>query len=105
MESPKAQDPPSSASTVGDSLAPTPLDVERSINPSSADAPYSTFTTTQKKLIVLTASVAAFFSPLSANMYLPALNVIASDLNVSSTLINLTITTYLVGILSKLAPQ
>jgi hypothetical protein len=88
------------ASVGGNSLAPLNpnrgSEIEQPPNTVSSEAPYSTFTLTEKKLIVLMASMASFFSPLSSNMYLPALNVIASDLNVSSTLINLTITTYLV---------
>ncbi|RAL04653.1 putative citrate synthase [Aspergillus ibericus CBS 121593] len=57
--------------------------------------PYSVFTATQKHLIILTAALASSFSPLSANIYYPALNSIAADLHVSSSQINLTITTYM----------
>jgi hypothetical protein len=58
--------------------------------------PYSVFTSTQKRLIILTAALASSFSPLSANIYYPALNSIAKDLRVSPSKINLTITTYMV---------
>lgn len=58
--------------------------------------PHSIYTTNQKRAIILAASVAAFFSPLSANIYLPALNTLAKDLRVSNSLITLTVTTYLV---------
>lgn len=58
--------------------------------------PYSVFTSTQKSLIILTAALASSFSPLSANIYYPALNSIAKDLRVSPSQINLTITTYMV---------
>lgn len=57
---------------------------------------YSTFTTLQKRLIILAAALASAFSPLSANIYYPALNSIAKDLKVSTSQINLTITTYMV---------
>ena len=57
---------------------------------------HSVFSPLQKRLIVLTASTAALLSPLSSNIYLPALNLIASDLHVSNSLINLTVTSYLV---------
>ncbi|KXG51977.1 Major facilitator superfamily domain, general substrate transporter [Penicillium griseofulvum] len=57
--------------------------------------PYSVFTSTQKRLIILTAALASSFSPLSANIYYPALNSIAKDLHVSPSQINLTITTYM----------
>ncbi|OJJ69579.1 hypothetical protein ASPBRDRAFT_130876 [Aspergillus brasiliensis CBS 101740] len=60
-----------------------------------AKKPYSVFTAGQKRLIILTAALASSFSPLSANIYYPALNSIAADLHVTSTQINLTITTYM----------
>ncbi|KAL3497178.1 citrate synthase-like protein [Aspergillus germanicus] len=56
---------------------------------------YSIFTPSQKRLLILTAAVASSFSPLSANIYYPALNALAIDLHVSSAQINLTITTYM----------
>jgi hypothetical protein len=58
--------------------------------------PYTIYSKRQKIAIILAASVASFFSPMSANIYLPALNSIAKDLNITSSLINLTLTTYLV---------
>ncbi|KAJ5966709.1 hypothetical protein N7501_002957 [Penicillium viridicatum] len=58
--------------------------------------PYSVFTSTQKRLIILTAALASSFSPLSANIYYPALNSIAKDLRVSPSQINMTITTYMI---------
>lgn len=58
--------------------------------------PYSTFTTAQKRLIILTAALASTFSPFSANIYYPALNSIAADLHVTISQVNLTITTYMV---------
>ncbi|KAL8906712.1 MAG: hypothetical protein Q9207_001838 [Kuettlingeria erythrocarpa] len=57
---------------------------------------YSVFTPVQKRLIVLMASTAALLSPLSSNIYLPALNTIAADFNVSNSQINLTVTSYLI---------
>ncbi|KAJ9249688.1 hypothetical protein DTO195F2_8425 [Paecilomyces variotii] len=57
---------------------------------------YSIYQGKAKILIVLTASIAGFFSPLSANIYLPALNTLADQLHVSNTLINLTVTTYMI---------
>lgn len=58
--------------------------------------PYSTFTTGEKRMIVLAAALAAFFSPLTGQIYFPALNVIAKDFNVTASQINLTVTTYMV---------
>ncbi len=39
----------------------------------------------------------AFFSPLSANIYYPIFNILAQDFHVSNTLINLTVTVYMVS--------
>lgn len=64
--------------------------------PIQAGQRHSVFSPKQKTVIVILASIAAFFSPLSANIYFPALNTIAHDLNVSNSRINLTVTTYLV---------
>ena len=60
---------------------------------------YSTFSNRQKKYIIMTAALASTFSPFSANIYYPALNSIATDLHISASLINLTITTYMVSLL------
>jgi hypothetical protein len=63
---------------------------------SASDKPYSIFTPWQKRFIILAASTGSFISPLTSNIYFPALNTIASDLHVSISQINLTITTYMV---------
>ncbi|KAI4232554.1 MAG: hypothetical protein LQ349_004926, partial [Xanthoria aureola] len=62
----------------------------------SQEAPYSVFTKPEKRWIILLVAMAGFFSPLSANIYFPAINYLARDLSVSLELINLTITAYLV---------
>jgi len=67
---------------------------------SSDQPPHSIFENYQKSFIVATASFAAMSSPLSGNIYYPALQTLADQLNVSLTLISLTITTYLVRSLS-----
>ncbi len=41
-------------------------------------------------------TLAAFISPTSANMYFPALNPLQDQLHVSATLINLTLTSYMI---------
>ena len=66
---------------------------------SSVGPVYSVFGKNQKRFIVVMASCAGFFSPVSANIYFPALNSLASDLHVSNSLINLTLTTYMVSYL------
>lgn len=57
---------------------------------------YSVFTRTQKRYIVFMTSWAGFFSPVSSQIYFPALNTLAKDLKVSYSLINLTLTSYMV---------
>ncbi|KAI3319457.1 MFS general substrate transporter [Xylariaceae sp. AK1471] len=64
---------------------------------------YSFFTTTEKKAIVLAAASGAFFSPLSAQIYFPALDALSRDLHVSVTEVNLTVTTYM--IVQAIAPM
>lgn len=58
--------------------------------------PWSIFTKGQKRFIVFMVALAGFFSPLSANIYFPALNSLARDFNVSSGVINLTLTSYMI---------
>lgn len=66
-------------------------------DPSQAVPPrYSSFTLWEKRLIVLGASLAAFFSPLTAQIYFPALNILQQDFHVTSSQINLTVTTYMI---------
>ncbi|RDL29943.1 MFS general substrate transporter [Venustampulla echinocandica] len=62
----------------------------------SAGDEYSVLTTTQKKCVVLTASLASVFSPMATSIYYPSLDTIAKDLNVSNAKINITITLFLV---------
>ncbi|KAJ5979889.1 MFS transporter [Penicillium waksmanii] len=77
-------------------LAPDP-------NPTTEQRDFSVFTVGQKRAIVATGSLAAFFSPLSSSIYFPALQTISNELGVSISKINLTITTYL--ILQGFAPM
>ena len=60
------------------------------------ETPYTVFSTPAKQGIVCIVALAGFFSPLSANIYFPALNYIGKDLHVSLELMNLTITAYLI---------
>ncbi|CAK7238933.1 MAG: hypothetical protein STHCBS139747_000354 [Sporothrix thermara] len=65
--------------------------------------PHSIFDSRQRAMIVFLASTAATFSGFASNIYFPALPTLAADFDVSSELINLTVTTYLV--LQGLAPS
>jgi hypothetical protein len=83
-------------------LTATDLEQSRSENAGNriedvADVDYSVFTVSQRRYIVFMASWAGFFSPVSSQIYFPALNTLAKDLDVSNSLINLTLTSYMVS--------
>ncbi|KAF5020236.1 hypothetical protein F66182_7753 [Fusarium sp. NRRL 66182] len=61
-----------------------------------AHVPYSSFTLWGKRLIVLAAASTALISPMTAQIYFPALPAIARDLSVTTSQINLTVTTYMI---------
>lgn len=74
---------------------------QEAIDPESAREaptapPYSIFTRRQKRYIVFLAAFAGLFSPLSANIYFPALNTLATDLGVSNAHISLALTSYMI---------
>ncbi|CEP12498.1 hypothetical protein [Parasitella parasitica] len=58
--------------------------------------PYSIFSSQKKAVIVGIVSFSAFFSPLSSNIYYPALEVIQKEMNTTINMINITITMYMV---------
>ena len=60
------------------------------------DIKYSNFTKGQKRWIVLLVAFAGMFSPLSSFICYPAIHTIALDLGVTITLINLTVTSYMI---------
>ncbi|CAK7239469.1 MAG: hypothetical protein STHCBS139747_000900 [Sporothrix thermara] len=64
--------------------------------------PYSVFSKGMKRYIIIMVTFTSFISPMTANIYFPALTPIAQDLGVSIGLINLTLTTYM--ILQGIAP-
>lgn len=57
---------------------------------------YSAFSKQKKLYIIIMVTWASFIPPTAANIYLPALNPLEADLHVSSTLINLTITSFMI---------
>ena len=84
------------------SPAPQPEQLKKDSNENTEDEEvYSIYRRKAKALIVLTASVTGFLSPLSSTIYFPALSTIAAELRVSDTLINLTITSYMVCVESR----
>ena len=72
------------------------IDTDQGVSANNYEAPWSIWSPRQKKFIVLAASCASLLSPLSSQIYFPALDAIATDLRVSNSLVNLSITTYLV---------
>ncbi|CAM1508920.1 Fc.00g026590.m01.CDS01 [Cosmosporella sp. VM-42] len=66
--------------------SPLPLDEE----------PYHIFSRRRKWNLVYLVSLAGCFSPLSSNIYFPAISTISSNLGVSESLVALTITVYMV---------
>ncbi|KAF2489379.1 MFS general substrate transporter [Lophium mytilinum] len=62
----------------------------------SLGPPYSVFSKRKKRFIVFLVAWGGFFSPLSANIYFPALNTLAREMDVSNSLINLTLTSYMI---------
>lgn len=85
----------------GDTTQPE-RDVEATLSRVSTGPVYSAFSKGMKKWIITMVTISSFVSPMTANIYFPALNPIAADLGVSINLINLTLTTYM--ILQGIAP-
>jgi hypothetical protein len=61
------------------------------------DAPFTILSERHKKWTIAITSLVTFVSPVSANIYYPALNEMASELGTTSSKINLTITAFMVG--------
>ncbi|KAK6356648.1 hypothetical protein TWF718_000988 [Orbilia javanica] len=57
---------------------------------------YSVFSASQKKWIVSLLTLSAFFSPFSSTVYLPALLPVQQELGITTTQVNLSLTTYLI---------
>ena len=60
------------------------------------EQPYTVFSRGRRRLIIAMAAAAGFVSPVTGNIYFPALNALSADLHVSSQLINLSLTTYMI---------
>src|ERR1700712_5598476 len=63
---------------------------------------YTVFTRTERWLITVIMGLAMFFSPMTANIYFPAIPSLSQAMHVSLQKINLTITAYIV--LQAIAP-
>ena len=73
--------------------------LEKKTTTASTGPPYSSFGPWEKRFIVFAATMGAFFSPFTTQVYFPALNTIAKDLHVSPSKINLTLTTYMASLI------
>ncbi|KAK2600014.1 hypothetical protein QQS21_005248 [Conoideocrella luteorostrata] len=62
----------------------------------SIDQPYHIFSRCQKWHLVYLVSIAGSFSPLSSNIYFPAIDTISSELHIGPSLVALTITIYMI---------
>ncbi|KAI1340271.1 MFS general substrate transporter [Xylariaceae sp. FL0016] len=71
-------------------------DLEPNLSRVSSGPPYSVFSPRMKWWIVSMNCVSAFISPMTANIYFPAIPELAVDLGVSTEKILLTLTTYMV---------
>ncbi|KAI9690643.1 MAG: hypothetical protein M1820_009950 [Bogoriella megaspora] len=60
------------------------------------EPPYHILSKRQKWILVSLVSLAGMFSPLSSNIYFPAIDTISADLGVSISLVALTITVYMI---------
>ncbi|KAJ5845279.1 hypothetical protein N7534_008948 [Penicillium rubens] len=85
------------------SIPSTPAESINLESQATASPPYHVFTRSRKLLMVIIVSFAAIFSPLSSNIYFPALSDVAEELNISMSLATLTITVYM--IVQGLAPS
>lgn len=75
----------------------------RSITSNQTTPAYSIFSKRQKLFLVFIASWSASFSPISAQIYFPAITDVATDLRISAEMVNISITLYM--IFQGLAPS
>jgi len=73
------------------------------ISRTKSQKPYTAFSNSAKWFIVVMTSMASFFSPLSGQIYFPVLPILTDTYHLSSSLINVSITTYM--IFQGLAPS
>ncbi|KAF2098847.1 MFS general substrate transporter [Rhizodiscina lignyota] len=86
-----------------DNITAQDADLEAQGTASGQPKVHSIFTKRQKTFIVFMMCWGGIISPITAQIYFPALNTLSADLHVSNTLINLTLTSYM--IFQGLAPS
>jgi multidrug resistance protein len=87
----------------GPSTQDAPTTVPDTATTPTAELAYTIFSPRIKIFIIIMSSISSLFSPVSSVIYLPALDVLASFYHVSTSRINLSVTTYM--ILQGLAPM
>ncbi|PWY85717.1 florfenicol exporter [Aspergillus sclerotioniger CBS 115572] len=97
---PEPQVTPKDHDSERDSISPEPSMLE---SQPSEKPPHHIFTRSRKLQMVGIVSLAAIFSPLSSNIYFPALDDVSQSLHISMSLATLTITVYM--IVQGLAPS
>ncbi|KAJ5606015.1 hypothetical protein N7510_008796 [Penicillium lagena] len=99
-------DEPTEAAACGDS-DPSAPEAQKEATPTTArepeEQPHSAFSKHEKRFIVLMVTLASFFSPLSGQIYYPVMPTLVENYDLTTALVNLTITTYM--ILQGLAPS
>lgn len=89
-----------------DGTDPSTLEAQRKITstPAADDRPaHTAFSKNQKRFILVMVTLASFFSPLSGQIYYPVMPTLVRSYHLTTALVNLTITTYM--ILQGLAPS
>ncbi|KAK4555617.1 hypothetical protein LTR86_007370 [Recurvomyces mirabilis] len=92
---------PTNEAQIVDSFEPAAHIQDETLKPQlsrvPSSAPYSIFSPKTKMFIVFAVSISSLISPFGATTFYPALDVLAEDLNVTPTLINLSLTTYMIA--------
>ncbi|KAL1626726.1 hypothetical protein SLS56_006719 [Neofusicoccum ribis] len=88
---------------VQEKKADTSIDIEAAAAEPSNAPIHSVFSSKTRAFIIAMTAAASFFSPVSGQIYLPALNTLAKEFHVSIADINLTVTSYM--ILQGIAPM
>ncbi|KAI4906412.1 hypothetical protein J4E90_010631 [Alternaria incomplexa] len=85
-----------------DVLSTTDIEIKAAISAPETAIPYTVLTKAERRMITWLIGCSMFFSPFTANIYFPCLEELQHAVGVSTRLINLTITTYL--IIQAIAP-
>jgi len=79
-----------------DVLSTTDVEIKAAVSAPETAIAYTVFTKAERRMITWLIGCSMFFSPFTANIYFPCLEELQHAVHVSTSLINLTITTYLI---------